>query len=159
MSVLVLTHVVTGLVGIASGLIVLVGTFFRKRMARWNALFLSTTAAACATGFAFLPAVGITSAQLVGFLLTMLLAVAAYARYPQRLEGGWGQVYAVTAAYAIFLNSLIATAQSFQHVRVLQTLAPTQHSPAYVAVKVTLLLLFLAVAFVLAKRAGRQLPD
>jgi hypothetical protein len=159
MSILVLTHVVTGLVGIASGLIVVVGIFCRRRMARWNALFLATTAAACATGFAFLPADGVTSAQVVALFSAILLAVAAYARYGRHLAGRWQQVYAVAAVYALSLNVLIATAQSFLHFRFLQALAPTQHSPVYVAVKVALLLLCLAIAFALARRVGRQIPN
>ena len=156
MSILILTHVVTGLVGIATGFIVLVGAFFRRPMARWNAVFLSTTAAACATGFVFLPTGGVTSAQIVAFYSVFLLAVAAYARYVRRLEGSWNQVDVFTAVGAFFLNVLIATAQSFLHFRFLRTLAPTQHSPAYVAVKVTLFLLSIAVLFIVGKRADRQ---
>jgi drug/metabolite transporter (DMT)-like permease len=155
MSILILTHVVTGLGGIASGLIVLVGTFLRKRMPGWNALFLLTTAAACATGLVFLPIDGVTSAQVVDFFSVFLLVVATYARYVRRLHGGWNQVYAVTAIAAVFLNVLIATAQSFLHFRLLKAVAPSQRSPVFVAVKVTLLSLCLAIAFVLAKRAGR----
>src|SRR5205823_263890 len=138
MSNLILAHVVTGLAGIASGLIAVTGMFYRKRMACWNAVFLLTTVAACATGFVFLPTDGVTSAQLVAFFLTFLLAVAAYARYVRRLDGSWNQVYAFTAVGALFLNVLITTAQSFLHIRALNALAPTQHSPVYVAVKFTL---------------------
>jgi uncharacterized membrane protein len=156
MSTLVLAHVVTGLAGIASGLVVIIGIFYRKRMVCWNAIFLWTTAFACASGFVFLPAGGVTSAQLVGFFLAFLLAVAAYARYVRQLERSWNQVYAFTVVGALFLNILITTAQSFLHVRVLKALAPTQHSPVYVAVKLALLLLFIVVALVTAKRAGHS---
>jgi len=156
MSTLNLAHVVTGLAGIASGLIVVAGIFYRKRMARWNAVFLSTTAAACATGFVFLPAWGVTSAQLVAFFLALLLALAAYARYVRRLHGSWNQVYAFTAVGALFLNILITTAQSFLHVRALKALAPTEQSPVYVAVKLVLLVFFIVVALVAARRAGRS---
>jgi hypothetical protein len=123
-------------------------------MAACNAVFLSTTAVACATGLAFLPIYGVTSAQLVAFFLTLLLAVAAYARYSRRLQGNWNQVYAFTAVGSLFLNILIATAQSFLHFQPLKTLAPTQNSPVYIAVKIALLAVFVVVALVLAKRAG-----
>lgn len=156
MSTLILTHILTGLAGIASGLICIAGIFYRKPMAFWNAVFLMATAAACATGFVFLPSGGVTSAQLVAFFLTFLLAVAAYARYVRRLDGSWNQVYAFTAVGALFLNVLITTAQSFLHIRALKELAPTQNSPVYVAVKVSLLLLFIVIALVAAKRAGRS---
>ncbi len=158
MAILTLTYVVTGLAGIAAGLVVLVGTCFRKRMARWTAVFLSSTAAACATGLAFLPVDGLTSAQAVAIFSAVLLTAAAYARYFRRLEGSWNQVYAVSAVGALFLNVLIATTQSFLHVRFLKAIAATQHSPVYVAVKVALLLLFTATAVVVVRRAGRQVP-
>ena len=154
MSALILAHVLTGLAGIISGWVVVVGTFYRKRLDRWNAVFLATTAAACATGFVFLPSGGVTSAQVVAFYLTALLAVAGYARYVRRLDGSWCQVYAFTAVGALFLDVLIAAAQSFRHVRALNALAPTQHSPVYVVVKFSLLVLFVAVGFAAAKRAS-----
>jgi uncharacterized membrane protein YhhN len=125
-------------------------------MAWWNAVFLLTTAAACATGFVFLPTDGVTSAQLVAFFVTSLLATAAYARYVRRLDEGWNQVYAFTVVGALFLNVLITTAQSFLHIPALKALAPTQDSPVYVAVKVVLLLVFIVVALFAAKRAGRS---
>ena len=155
MSTLILAHVVTGLLGIASGAIAVVGIFCRKRMDWWNAAFLLTTAGACVTGFVFLPTGGVTSAQLVAFFMTFLLAVAAYARYFQRLEGSWNQVYAFMAVGTLFLNTLITTAQSFLHLQALKALAPTQQSPLYVGVKLALLLLFIVLALVTAKRAGR----
>jgi hypothetical protein len=154
MSTLIFLHVFFGLTGIAAGLVAVAGVFYRKRMAFWNAVFLATTAAACATGFVFLPLGGVTSAQLVAFFLTFLLVLAAYARYVRHLGGSWIQVYAFTAVGALFLNLLIATAQSFLHLQVLKALAPTQHSPVYVAVKLTLLLTFVVIAFVVARRAA-----
>jgi len=156
MSTLIFAHVLTGLAGIASGLISTVGMFYRRRMAYWNPVFLSATAAACATGFVFLPTDGVTSAQLVAFFVVSLLTLAVYARYVRRLDGSWNQVYAFTAVGALFLNVLITTAQSFLHVRALKDLAPTQHSPVYVAAKFSLLLLFIVVAIVAAKRSGRS---
>ena len=156
MSILILAHVVTGLVGIASGLVVVVGLFRGRPMPRWTATFLATTGAACATGFVSLPTLGVTSAQLVGFYSAALLAVAAYARYARRLRGSWRPVYAMAVVAALFLNVLIATTQSFQHVRVLRALSPTQHGPAFIAVKVALLSLAIVTAFVLAKRGGQR---
>lgn len=155
-SILIIAHVLTGLAGIALGLISIAGIFYRKSLNRSNALFLSTTAMACGTGLVFLPIDGVTSAQLVDFFLTFLLAVAAYARYVRRLEGSWNPIYALTAVGAVYLNVLITTAQSFLHVRVLKELAPTQDSPIYVAVKVVLLMLFIVIALMAAKRAGNS---
>src|SRR4051794_12810920 len=113
MSALVFAHILLGSLGIASGLVAVLGVFYRRRLAFWNAAFLATSAAACATGFVFLPVMGVTSAQLVSFFLTFLLAIAAYARYVRRLQGNWIQVYALAAVGALFLDTLIAIAQSF----------------------------------------------
>lgn len=156
MFTLVLAHVVTGLAGIVAGLVVVAGIIRRKPTSRWDALFLVMTAISCATGFVFLPEVGLTSAQLVAFFVSLLLAVAAYARYARRLDGAWNQIYAFATVGALFSGILITTAQSFLHVPALRAIAPSQHSPAYVAIKVALLLLFIAVALVTAKRAGRS---
>ena len=154
MSTVIVVHVATGLAGIVAGLIAVVGMIVRKTLPALNAVFLSTTAVACATALIFLPTVGMTSAQLVALFTITFLAVAAYARYVRQLEGSWNPVYAFTAVGALFLNILITTAQSFLHVPALKALAHTQHSPLYVFVKVATLLLFVGVALLAAKRAG-----
>ncbi len=147
-------HVVTGLLGILSGLVVLGGTFFRKPWPRRNAFFLATTAAAIATGFIFLPTVGFTSAQLVGVVSAILLIVAAYARYGRKLAGKWHPIYVLAAVESVFLNVLIATTQSFLHFRFLKNLAPTEYSPVFIAVKLAALLSLISIGFVLAKRVA-----
>jgi hypothetical protein len=156
MSTLILAHVVTGLAGIAAGLTAVAGMLHGKPMPAWNAAFLLTTAASSATGIVFLPTVGVTSAQLVAFFAISFLATAAYARYARRLDGSWNQVYALTAVGALFLTMLITTAQSFLHLPPLKALAPTQHSPVYVAVKLTLLSVFIVVALLAARRTSRS---
>ena len=156
MSNLILVHVVTGLAGIASGLIVVARITLGRRVTWLNAVFILTTFASCATGFVFLPTDGVTSAQLVAFFITFLLSIAAYALYVGRLEGSWNQIYALTAVGVSFLNTLITTTQTFLHVSALNAIAPTEQSPLYVAVKLTLLCVFLVVAIVAARRAGRS---
>jgi hypothetical protein len=158
MSILVLAHVLFGLIGIACGLVAVAGLFYRKRMAICNAVFLAATALACASGFVYLPIDGVTSAQLVSFFLTFLLVVAAYARYVKRLEGSWHQVYSFVAVGGLFLNMLIATAQSFLHIPALKMLAPTQESPVYIAVKFSLLLAFIGIVLAIGRRAGTSHP-
>jgi hypothetical protein len=155
MSNLILAHVVTGLAGVASGVIVLAGITTGRRVAGWNAVFILTTFASCGTGFVFLPTDGVTSAQLVSFFITFLLSIAAYALYVGRLEGAWNQVYALTVVGVLFLNLLITTTQTFLHVAALKALAPTEQSPLYVAVKLSLLCAFLVLAIVAARLAGR----
>jgi hypothetical protein len=156
MSNLIVAHVVTGLAGIAAGLVVVGGIMIGRRVAWLDAVFILTTFASCATGFVFLPTDGVTSAQLVAFFITFLLSIAAYARYIGRLQGSWNPIYALTAVGALFLNLLITTTQTFRHVSALRAIAPTEQSPVYVAVKVTLLCVFLVVAIVAARLAARS---
>jgi len=46
-------HVVLSLIGIGSGLVVMVGLLGGKEHPRWTALFLATTVATSVTGFGF----------------------------------------------------------------------------------------------------------
>ena len=156
MSNLILLHVVTGLAGILSGVIVVGGIMVGRRV-RWvNGVFMLMTLAACGSGFVFLPTDGVTSAQLVAFFVTLLLLIAAYAIYVGRLAGGWNQVHALTVVGVLFLNVLITTTQTFLHVAALKAIAPSEQSPIYVAVKITLLCVFVVVAIVAARVAGRS---
>jgi hypothetical protein len=156
MSNLILAHVVTGLVGIAAGLVVVAGIMVGRRVKGVNAVFILTTLASCATGFAFLPTEGVTSAQLVSFFITFLLLIASYAFYIGRLKRSWNPIYALAVVGVLFLNVLITTTQTFLHISALNALAPTEQSPLYVAVKLTLLCVFLVVAVVAARVAGRS---
>jgi hypothetical protein len=156
MSNLVLAHVVSGLAGIVSGLVIVGGITVGRRVTTWlNAVFILTTFGACGTGFVFLPVDGVTSAQLVSFFITLLLLIGAYAFYARRLVGSWNPIYALTVVGALFLNTLITTTQTFLHVAALRAIAPTERSPIYVAVKLTLLCVFLVIAMVVARVAGR----
>jgi hypothetical protein len=153
MSALVLAHILTGLLGDLTGLIALAGLLRRKRLAAVNAIFLLSTFLACATGFPFLPTDGVTSAQLVSFFVTALLALACYARYRRHLARPWESVYALAATGAVFLNLLITTTQSFLHIPALHALAPKETSPLYVVLKLTLLTAFITLALLTLKRA------
>jgi len=155
MSILILAHIVTGLAGIVAGGVIVGKIMNGRRVTGWNALFMVTTLAACGSGFVFLPTQGVTSAQLVAFFVTFLLSIAAYALYIGRLEGSWNPIYALTVVGVLFLNTRITTTQTFLHVPALHAIAPTEQSPVYVIVKVTLLCVFLIMAIIAARRAGR----
>lgn len=157
MSILIVAHVLTGLAGIAAGLVIVASIILQRRVKALNAVFIVTTFASCGTGFVFLPTQGVTSAQLVAFFIVFLLAIAAYAFYVGRLAESWNPIYALTVVGVLFLNILITTTQSFLHLPALNAIAPTEQSPVYVVVKITLLCVFLVVAIVAARRAG-QIP-
>jgi len=152
MKILVGFHMLSGLTGIIAGVVVVAGMFAGKGAKRCLAVFLIATGAACISGFCFLPIDGVTSAQLVGMFCSALLGFAGYAFYTQGLAGSWKQIYTVSVVEALYLNVLIAIAQSFQHLQSLKDLAPTQSSPVYVAAKSAALLVFIAIGFLAVKR-------
>jgi hypothetical protein len=73
-------HVVISLIGILTGLVVLIGLISGRRLNSWTAWFLVTAVATSATGF-FFPFHGVTPAIVVGIISLLLLAVAIFARY------------------------------------------------------------------------------
>jgi hypothetical protein len=79
-------HVVISLVGIFTGLVVLVGLLAGKRLDGWTKWFLITTVLTSVTGF-FFPFHGFTPAHGVGIISLLVLAVAIFARYPRQLAG------------------------------------------------------------------------
>jgi hypothetical protein len=72
-------HVIISLVGIFTGLVVLLGMLAGKRLDGWTKWFLITTVATSVTGF-FFPFHGFTPAIGVGIISLLVLAVAIYAR-------------------------------------------------------------------------------
>src|SRR4029450_6729523 len=91
-----LLHVIITLVAIGSGLVVVGGMFASHKLPVTTALFLLTTALTSLTGFLF-PIHGFTPALGVGVLACVILAVALFALYKERLAGGWRPVHAITA--------------------------------------------------------------
>ena len=79
-------HVLISLIGIASGLVVLVGMWSGKRLPGWTALYLSTTVLTSATGFPF-HSKAFGPPHVVGVISLVVLAIAITARYKFRLVG------------------------------------------------------------------------
>jgi hypothetical protein len=155
----ILIHVVSGLAGTVSGAVVLGGLLTRRRFARWLAIFLLTTLAACVTGFGFFPMDGFTSAQVVGAFTILLLTLSIYSYYLHQLKGIWKQIHVMCVVEALYLNVLIAIAQSFQHVGFLVRLAQKQQSAPYIVAKAVALLLFLAIGFYAVRCAAGEKAD
>jgi hypothetical protein len=85
-------HVVISLVGIASGLVVLLGLLAGKRLNVSTAVFLAATVLTSATGYGF-PFTHVLPSHIVGAISLVVLAVAIYARYARHLAGAWRVVY------------------------------------------------------------------
>lgn len=147
---LTVVHVGISLIGIGSGLVVLVGMLKGKRYEGWTAAFLASTVATSVTGFAF-PADRVLPSHIVGALSLLVLGVGAYARYRRELAGRWRAIYVVSAVLALYLNVFVGVVQSFLKVRALRALAPTQSEPPFVMAQLAVLAIFagLSIAAVL----------
>jgi hypothetical protein len=137
-------HVVVSLIGIASGLIVLIGLLTARPFGGWAALFLATTILTSATGF-LLPPFDFDPPRVVGLISLVLLAVALAAFYGFGLAHAWRWVYVVAATAALYLNVFVGVVQAFQKLPFLERLAPTQAELPFVIAQVVALLAFIAL--------------
>ena len=141
-----LFHVVISLIGIGSGLIVVLGMLCAKRLGTLTAIFLITTVATSVTGFLF-PYEGFKPSYVVGVLSLIVLALALVALYGKHLAGAWRWIYAVTAVIALYFNSFVLVVQSFLKVPALHALAPQGSEPPFAIAQMTVLVLFIVLGF------------
>jgi hypothetical protein len=144
-------HVVISLVGIGSGLIVLLGLLAANRLNGWTALFLISTIATCLTGFGF-SFVQLLPSHIVGIITLVASAVAIFARYARRLAGAWRWIYVVGAVVALYLNVFVLIVQAFRKVPALNALAPTQTETPFKLVQGAVLVIFILLGIVAAIR-------
>jgi hypothetical protein len=152
-------HVIISLVGIFTGLVVLLGLLAGNRLDGWTKWFLVTTIATSVTGF-FFPFHGFTPAYAVGAISLVVLGVAWFARYSRQMAEPWRWVYIVTAMIALYLNVFVLIVQSFLKIPALHALAPTQTEPPFqMAQRVTLVLfVLLTIAAVVRFHPDSTLP-
>src|ERR1043166_8229482 len=124
-------HVIISLIGIASGIIVLLGMLGGKHLGGWAALFLLTTIVTSATGFLF-PFSTLLPSHIVGIISLVVLGIAVIALYGFHGRGAWRWIYVVTALIALFFYCFVGVVQAFGKISVLNALAPTQTEPAFV---------------------------
>ena len=98
-----LVHVLLSLAGIGSGFIVVYGMLSGKRLDRWTAIFLATTALTSLTGFLF-PVEHLLPSHVVGVISLVVLVIAILARYALHLAGTWRAIYVVCAMLALYLR-------------------------------------------------------
>jgi hypothetical protein len=140
-------HVAITLVAIGSGLIVVGGMFASDRLPVTTALFLFTTALTSVTGFLF-PIHGFTPALGIGIVACVILAVALFALYKERLIGAWRWIYVITAVVSLYLNVFVLVVQSFVKVSALNALAPTQTEPPFVVTQAAVLAIFILITLI-----------
>lgn len=149
MDTLTKVHVIISLIGIVSGLVVMVGMLRAKRLDGWTALFLISTVATSVTGF-FFPFHGFTPAIAVGIISLIVLTLAMFARYKSKLAGSWRRIYVVTAMVSLYLNVFVLIVQLFQKVPALKALAPTQSEAPFAVTQLCTLVLFVVLTIVAA---------
>jgi len=140
-------HVIITLVAIGSGLIVVGGMFSSNRLPVTTALFLFTTALTSVTGFLF-PIHGFTPALGVGIVACVILAVALFALYKERLAGPWRWIYAIGAVASLYLNVFVLVVQSFVKVSALNAMAPTQTEPPFAITQAAVLAIFILITLI-----------
>jgi hypothetical protein len=144
-----LAHVVISLCGIVSGFVVIHGFLNNKRLNRWTALFLTTTALTSLTGFMF-PFTAVTPAIKLGIISLLVLAIAIVIRYPLHLT--WRKTYIITACTALYFNVFVLVVQSFEKIPGLKALAPTQKEPPFAIAQAAVLVAFIMLtAFAMKK--------
>jgi hypothetical protein len=153
-----LIHVVLSLVGIASGLVVVLGLIAGKRLRLSNALFLGTTAATSITGYGF-PFDHLLPSHIVGAVSLIVLALAIYAYYVRHLAGRWRVTYVISAVAALYFNCFVLVVQAFLKVPALNALAPTQSEPPFAIAQLAVLALFIVLGFLAVRRSKGISPQ
>ncbi|MGA3105251.1 MAG: hypothetical protein ABSD53_12285 [Terriglobales bacterium] len=144
-------HVLISLVGIGTGLIVIYGFLAGKRLDGVNTVFLITTALTSVTGFLY-PFDQLTPGGKIGIISLVLLAIAIPARYLFHMAGVWRTIYVVGAAMALYLNVFVLVVQLFEKVSALKALAPTQKEPPFLIAQLTVLVIFVGLTILSAKK-------
>ncbi len=157
-STFTLVHVVLSLVGILSGLLVLIGMFGARRRPGWTALFLATTILTSVSGF-FFPSANFGPSLVVGVISLVVLAVALLARYVKRLAGASRWIYVTAAVLALYLNVFVGVVQAFQKLAFLLALAPTQSEPPYLYTQLVVLAIFVVLGIVALIRFRPEPPQ
>ncbi len=120
-------------------------------MPAMTAIFLVTTAATSVTGFLF-PFETFGPPEIVGVLSLVVLAAALAALYLYKLVGAWRWIYVATALAALYLNVFVGVVQTFQKVPFFNALAPTQKEPPFAVAQGIVLIAFIALGIMAARK-------
>ena len=148
-------HVLLSVIGILSGVVVVLGLIAGKRFDGWTLVFLTTTLATSVTGFLF-PFHKLLPSHVLGAMSLVLLAFAIYGRYSRRLAGGWRLTYVITAVISFYFNVFVLIVQLFEKVPALRALAPTQSESPFKIAQLSALLLFVLLGFLSARGFRRE---
>ncbi len=151
MSTLTFVHTVLSLIGIISGIVVLLGMLSVQRLNGWTMLFLATTVLTCVTGF-FFPGDHVLPSHIVGIITLVALAVAILAIYAYHLAGSWRWIYVIGAVLALYFNVFVGVVQAFLKLPFLHPLAPTQSEPPFLIAQLVVMAIFIILGFLAVRR-------
>jgi hypothetical protein len=153
LATLTTVHVIISLIGIVSGIIVMVGLLGSNRMPGMTAIFLLFTILTSATGFLF-PFTELLPSHMIGILSLVLLAIACLALYVMKLSGAWRPIYVVTAMTSLYLNIFVLVIQAFLKVPALHALAPSvpPSEPPFAVIQGVVLVFFVMVIIGASRR-------
>jgi len=143
-------HVLISLVGIVTGLVVVIGMCRSQHLPTWTAIFLATTVLTSVTGFGF-PFERLMPSHIVGVISLIVLALAIPALYRFHLAGRWRLVYVVGSVVALYFNTFVLVAQSFLKIPFLTALAPTQSEPPFAVAQLAVLVIFIVLGVIAAR--------
>ena len=146
-----LFHVIVSLVAIFAGVMLVRDMRKSRPLGFWNPLFLAASIVTSATGFLF-PGDAFGTSHIVGVVSLVILAVALLAVYAGHLVGWWRWVYAVSVIAALYFNVHAGVKQSFEKIAFLHRYAPTGSEPPQTAAQGLVLLAFLIIGFIAARR-------
>jgi hypothetical protein len=146
-----LVHILISLVGIVSGTLVLIGMLKGEARGQWTVLFLASTILTNLSGFGF-PLATLVPSHVTAIISLVVLCIALIALYSFRLEGPWRLIYVVTSMTALYLNVFVLIAQAFLKIPALNALAPTGSELPVAVVQGIVLLIFVGLTVMAAKR-------
>jgi hypothetical protein len=123
---------------------------------RLTAVFLATTVATSAGGFAF-HSKAIGPPHIVGAISLVVLALSLFAFYGRKALGRWRVVYVVSAVLALYFNLFVAMVQAFAKIAPLKALAPTQTEPPFAIAQGVTLLVFIGLGVLAARHEPRRI--
>ena len=144
-------HTLISLIAIFTGLIVVFGMIGGNRLDGWTKWFLITAVLTTATGF-FFPFHGFTPAIGLGIISLPFLALTIFARCSKQLAGAWRWIYVIGAVICLYFNLFVLVVQSFEKVPALRAIAPTQKEPPFAIAQITVLVVFVGLTILAAKR-------
>jgi hypothetical protein len=147
LSTFVQVHTIISIIAIIAGFIVMFGMLKSTRPGGLTGLFLLLTILTSATGFLIPPLVSdkLLPSHIIGALSLLLLAIACFALYGQKLAGSWRWIYVVTALLALYFNTFVLVIQSFLKIAPLHALAPGEPpgGPVFAIVQGIVLVFFI----------------